>query len=131
MVSNQQGIGKGIMTEEELGILHRKMVAVIEQNGGRIDRIFHSPDLETEDSLTRKPNVGMALKARKEFPGIHFKRSVMVGDSITDMIFGKRLRMVTVFLSEDIIQARKNHQSIDFFFPDLISFAEAVTGMKN
>src|SRR5512140_305773 len=52
VVSNQQGIGKGLMTEEELGILHRNMVAVIEKHGGRIDRIFHSPDLETEDSLT-------------------------------------------------------------------------------
>jgi histidinol phosphatase-like enzyme len=54
----------------------------------------------------------------------------MVGDSITDMIFGKRLKMVTVFISEDIILARKNYQSIDFIFPDLISFAEAVAGMK-
>lgn len=131
VVSNQQGIGKGLMTEKELDILHRKMTAVIEQNGGRIDRIFHSPHLEMEDSLTRKPNVGMALMARKEFPGINFKRSVMVGDSITDMIFGKRMKMVTVFLSEDIIQTRKNHQSIDFVFPDLISFAETVAGMKN
>ena len=72
----------------------------------------------------------MALIARKEFPGINFKKSVMVGDSISDMIFGKRLKMVNVFLSEDINQARKSHQCIDFVFPDLISFAEAVSGMK-
>jgi len=130
VVSNQQGIGKGLMTEEELEILHRKMIAEIERNGGRIDRIYHSPHLEKEGSVKRKPNVGMALMARKEFPGINFKRSVMVGDSISDMIFGKRLKMINVFLSEDINQARKNHQCIDFVFPDLISFAEAVSGMK-
>jgi histidinol-phosphate phosphatase family protein len=130
VVSNQQGIGKGLMTEEELETLHRKMTGEIEKNGGRIDRIYHSPFLEKEGSLIRKPNVGMALMARKEFPGINFKRSLMVGDSISDMIFGKRLKMVTVFLSEDIGQARKNHQCIDFIYPDLISFAEAVSGMK-
>lgn len=126
VVSNQQGIGKGIMTEEELETLHRRMIAEIEKAGGRIDRIYHSPHLEQEGSLTRKPNVGMALMARKEFPDINFKRSVMVGDSISDMVFGKKLRMVNVFISEDISQARKNHHCIDLIFPDLISFAKAI-----
>jgi histidinol-phosphate phosphatase family protein len=130
IVSNQQGVGKGLMTEEELEILHRKMIAEIERNGGRIDRVYHSPHLEEEGSVKRKPNVGMALMARKEFSGINFKRSVMVGDSISDMIFGKRLNMVNVFISEDLIQARKNHRCIDLIFPDLISFAEAVSGAK-
>jgi histidinol-phosphate phosphatase family protein len=131
VVSNQQGIGKGVMTEEELDILHRKMIAEIERNGGRIDRIYHSPHLETEGSIKRKPNIGMALMARKEFPGINFIRSVMVGDSISDMIFGKRLNMINVFVSDDIKQARKSHRCIDFVFPDLISFAEAVSRPKN
>jgi histidinol-phosphate phosphatase family protein len=131
VVSNQQGIGKGLMTEKELEILHRKMIAEIESHGGRIDRIYHSPHLEMEGSVKRKPNVGMALLARKEFPGINFQRSVMVGDSISDMIFGKRLKMVNVFLSEDLNQARKIHHCIDFVFPDLITFAEAVSGTKN
>jgi histidinol-phosphate phosphatase family protein len=131
VVSNQQGIGKGLMTEEELDALHRKMIAEVEQSGGRIDRIYYSPHLEEEGSVNRKPNVGMALIARKEFPGINFKRSVMVGDSISDMIFGKRLKMVNVFISEDIGEIRKNHHCIDFVYPDLISFAIAVTAMKN
>jgi histidinol-phosphate phosphatase family protein len=130
VVSNQQGIGKGLMTEEELEILHRKMMVEIESVGGRIDRIYHSPHLEKEGSMKRKPNVGMALMARKEFPGITFKRSVMVGDSISDMVFGKRLKMINVFISEDINQARKSHHCIDFVFPDLITFAEAVSGKK-
>lgn len=131
VVSNQQGIGKGLMTENELEILHRKMITEIECNGGRIDRIYHSPHLEMEGSVIRKPNVGMALMARKEFPGINFKRSVMVGDSISDMIFGKRLQMVNVFLSDDLGQVREIHHSVDFVFPDLITFAEAVSETKN
>ncbi len=130
VVSNQQGIGKGLMTEDDLDTIHRKMIAEIERLGGRVDRIYHSPYLEKEGSLKRKPNVGMALMARKEFPDINFKRSVMVGDSISDMIFGKRLKMVNVFISEDIGQIRKNHHCIDFVFPDLISFAKAVSSMN-
>ncbi|MGA3014283.1 MAG: HAD-IIIA family hydrolase [Bacteroidales bacterium] len=127
IVSNQQGIGKGIMTEEELETLHRRMITEIEKTGGRIDRIYNSPHLEKTRSLMRKPNVGMALMARRDFPEINFKRSVMVGDSISDMLFGRRLKMINVFLSEDISQIRKNHHCIDFVFPDLISFAETIS----
>jgi histidinol-phosphate phosphatase family protein len=130
VVSNQQGIGKGLMTEKELETLHQRMTAEIEQAGGRIDQVYHSPHLEKEKSVLRKPNVGMALMARKEFPEINFKRSMMVGDSISDMVFGKKLNMVTVFLSDDFDQARKNHSLIDFKFPDLFSFAENIDAMK-
>ena len=115
------------MTKEELETLHQQMIAEIEKAGGRIDRIYQSPHLEKTRSLMRKPNVGMALMARKDFPEINFKRSVMVGDSISDMLFGKRLKMINVFLSEDIGQIRKNHHCIDFVFHDLISFAETIS----
>jgi len=129
VVSNQQGIGKGLMTETELDTLHKKMIAEVDRYGGRIDRIYYSPHLEKEGSVLRKPNVGMALLAKKEFPGIEFKRSVMVGDSISDMVFGRRLKMKTFFISKDLNLVRKNFYCIDFVFPDLFSFAEAVSKM--
>jgi D-glycero-D-manno-heptose 1,7-bisphosphate phosphatase len=124
IVSNQQGIGKGLMSEEALAGIHARMRDEIARNGGRIDQVYHSPYLEEERSVHRKPNVGMALTARKEFPGIIFKKSVMVGDSISDMVFGQRLKMITVFISEDTKQVSKNHRCIDLVYPDLISFAE-------
>ena len=127
VVSNQQGIGKGLMTEAELQVIHQHMIAEIEQAGGRIDKVYHSPFLEIEKSIQRKPNIGMALRARKEFPGTNFKRSVMVGDSISDMIFGKKLGMVAAFISVDKISIGKNHKLIDLAFPDLLSFANLFT----
>ena len=129
IVSNQQGIGKGLMSEKELDDVHKKMTSEIKRNNGRIDGIYHSPSLENEHSLNRKPNVGMALKARKDFPMVNFKRSIMVGDSVSDMVFGKRLKMVNVFLSEDTQQIRRNHRYIDLVYPDLLSFAEAIAGI--
>jgi D-glycero-D-manno-heptose 1,7-bisphosphate phosphatase len=128
VVSNQQGIGKGLMTEEQLQVIHARMTDEIEKAGGRIDKSYHSPFLESENSILRKPNVGMALRARKEFPGINFKRSVMAGDSVSDMIFGKRLGMKTVIITADQQMIRRNHPLIDYAFPDLISFAEIIRG---
>lgn len=126
VVSNQQGIGKGIMTEEALQRIHTQMMNEIGQGGGRIDKIYYSPFLKSENSVLRKPNVGMALKARREFPGIRFSQSVMVGDSISDMAFGKKLGMITVFISTDKELISKNHLLIDNVYTDLPAFANSL-----
>jgi histidinol-phosphate phosphatase family protein len=126
VVSNQQGIGKGLMSDKDVTIIHSGMKQEVENAGGFITKTYYCPFLEAENSIMRKPNIGMALRARKDFPGINFKRSIMVGDSISDMLFGKRLKMKTVLLSQDISLIRKGADFIDFVFYDLISFATAI-----
>lgn len=128
IVSNQQGIGKGMMTEEDLDLIHQKMISGIVQAGGRIDRIYHSPFLETENSHYRKPNTGMADQARIDFPQIDFNHSVMAGDSETDMHFGKRAQMTTVLIATDPEQGERARRLADYVFPDLMSFAKTITG---
>jgi D-glycero-D-manno-heptose 1,7-bisphosphate phosphatase len=128
VVSNQQGVGKGLMTNKDVREIHDKMTSEILGHGGRIDRVYHSPFLERENSIHRKPNVGMALQARKDFPGIRFRRSVMSGDSISDMVFGKRLNMTTVFIGTKPELIRQGHEVIDFVYPDLLSFAKDLSG---
>jgi len=124
IVSNQQGIGKGIMTDQQVMAIHDLMLKAIKIAGGRIDKVYFCPSLKEENSIYRKPNIGMALSARKDFPGINFKKSVMAGDSVSDMIFGKKLRMLTVFLSTDKTEIKKSDNIIDLVYPDLISFAK-------
>ena len=101
IVTNQQGIGKGLMTEEDLRIIHDIMVAGIQSADGRINKIYHCSDLERDDSPCRKPNTGMALRAKKDFSEIDFNKSVMVGDGLHDMEFGRRLGMLRVFITPD------------------------------
>lgn len=93
VVTNQQGIGKGLMTEDDLKKIHQLMLDQIQKGGGRLDKIYHCPDLAELQSPCRKPATGMALKAQKDFPEIDFKKSVMVGDSSKDMEFAARLSM--------------------------------------
>lgn len=52
----------------------------------------------------RKPNTGMALQAQKDFPEIDFNRSVMVGDGLHDMEFGRKLGMLCIYISDDCEQ---------------------------
>lgn len=101
LVSNQQGVGKGLMSQADLEDIHRRMVADIEAAGGRIDAIYTCTDLAESNSPNRKPAIGMALQAQKDFPEVEFHRSVMVGDNITDMLFARNAQMRAVFVSPD------------------------------
>ncbi|CAE7643375.1 gmhB [Symbiodinium microadriaticum] len=101
VVTNQQGIGKGLMTEDDLSVIHHHMLSELALEGAKIDKVYHCPDLAEKNSNCRKPNTGMAEEARKDFPTIDFKSSIMVGDSISDLQMGKRVGMITVYIHPD------------------------------
>ena len=98
IVTNQRGVGKGIMTEQDLTIIHDKMLESIKRESGKIDKIYYCTDI-LDSSEYRKPNIGMALKAKLDFPSIDFRSSIMIGDSETDMIFGKKVGMKCFMIS--------------------------------
>lgn len=126
IVTNQQGIGKGLMLETDLEYIHEKMMHTVRQHGGNINKIYHSPYKAEENSVFRKPNIGLARKAKIDFPVIDLDKSIMVGDSISDMQFGKNAGMLTIFINSDKDLIEENKEFIDFVFPDLISFAKSL-----
>lgn len=97
IVTNQRGIGRGLMTEAALHNIHDHLKAEVEKSGGRIDAIYYAPYADSNHPY-RKPNPGMALAAKQAFPGIDFTQSVMVGNNLSDMRFGRSVGMKTVFL---------------------------------
>ncbi|HOZ51688.1 MAG TPA: HAD-IIIA family hydrolase [Chitinophagaceae bacterium] len=121
IVTNQRGIGRGLMTHQDLNEVHEFMLKAIHQFGGRIDRIYYAPDLES-DAIDRKPNIGMGLTAKTEFPSIDFTKSVMVGNNLSDMKFGKGLEMKTVYV-ETTKPLHEDHELIDIKLNGLVEFA--------
>ena len=119
VVTNQQGIGKHLYRIEDLELIHQNMIYEINYLGGRIDKVYFSPYLDALNHPTRKPNTGMALQAQKDFPEIDFSKSIIVGDSLSDMEFGKRAGMTTVFIAEE----KKKDDRIDMQFNSLIEFS--------
>jgi histidinol-phosphate phosphatase family protein len=103
VVTNQQCIAKGLINEDELKEIHQNMMNMIELNGGRIDAVYYAPDKASPQNLLRKPGNGMALMAKNDFPEIDFSKSLMVGDKISDMEFGKSLGMTTIYLSNTYV----------------------------
>jgi histidinol-phosphate phosphatase family protein len=123
VVTNQQCIGKKIIFTEDLELIHKNMMYEINFMKGRIDKIYFSPYLNSENHPTRKPGIGMALQAKTDFPEIDFSKSIIVGDSLSDMEFGKNAGMKTVFISNDI----NNDTKIDYNFKSLIYFAHSLS----
>jgi len=112
IVTNQQGIGKGLMTMTDLEAIHSRMLNEIQQHGGRIDKIYVCPHVESENCDCRKPKTGMGIMAKRDFPLIDFHRSLMIGDSENDMVFGRNLEMKTMLfckLDWACIQERLSH----------------------
>ena len=95
IVTNQRGVSKGLFSEQMLKSIHERMLAEISKNGGRIDGIYYCTALANND-FNRKPNPGMALQAKRDYPEIEFTSSIMIGDSDSDIEFGKRLGMKTI-----------------------------------
>ena len=90
IVTNQQGIGKGIMSENDLLFLHQRMIKEVEKASGKIDKIYFCPHLEKDNCNCRKPKTGMIEKAILDFPEIEVKNSYLIGDSPSDMQVGKQ-----------------------------------------
>ena len=86
LVTNQRGVGKGLMTEADLEEIHRRMAAEIFRAGGRLDAIYVCTALSDQDPR-RKPQPGLFRDACRDFPEITPGESVMLGDTPSDMAF--------------------------------------------
>ncbi|MEY2586322.1 MAG: hypothetical protein RLY11_171 [Bacteroidota bacterium] len=124
VVSNQRGVSKGIMTIDNLHDVHDRMVKEITINKGRIDRIYFSTAL-SDDDPSRKPNIGMALNAKDDFKHIDFKKSIMIGNKLSDMEFGKRAGMITVMVDEKHAHLNK-HELIDYRVDSMYEFSKMI-----
>ena len=124
IATNQRGVGRSLMSVADLGEIHQRMLTTIENSGGKIDAIFYADSIHNDDPV-RKPNPGMALKAKEQFPEIDFSRSIMIGNNISDMQFGRNSGMYTVFL-KTTTPVVLPHPEIDFAFNSLTDFAKAL-----
>lgn len=129
MVTNQRGVGKGLMNLDDLTSIHSKMKDEIIDAGGRIDKIYFCTDLENS-SINRKPNIGMALQAQLDFPDIDFAKSIMIGNRLSDMQFGRNAGMKTIYLNTTHPEVEENNPLIDYRFNTLSDFATTLLNDK-
>ena len=94
----------------------------IQEFNGKIDKIYFCTSLSDND-LNRKPNPGMAFQANSDFPEINLSKSIMVGNSSSDMHFGRNSGMYNVFVTNNEPKPI-NDELVDLYVPDLYGFAK-------
>jgi histidinol-phosphate phosphatase family protein len=120
VITNQQCIAKNIVTKRNLQEVHRYMQGELLNANTYVDAVYYAPELARDPENTRKPKPFMALEAQKDFPEIDFKKSVMVGDTDSDIQFGENLGMKTV-----LIRTKENtHKKANWEFDSLYDFAK-------
>ncbi len=116
LVTNQQGIGKNIMTEEDLNTVHEHMQQGLKvKSGYQFNDIYFCPTLEVDQSYDRKPNPGMLYKAFDKWD-VDVERSWMIGDSVKDAIAGKRANLKTILVGD---YSPEDCPEADKIFPSL------------
>lgn len=129
LVTNQKGVGRGLMSLADLDNIHSNMLSSIQAKGGGLDHLFFCTDVES-DSPNRKPNPGMAFQAKTVYPAVDFNKSIMVGNRPSDMAFGKNAGMYTVFVATTHPHTEDPHPQIDLRFHNLLEFAQAIAALR-
>ena len=113
LITNQQGIGKGMMNESELEIIHDFMQNELSNRiNYQFDDIFFCGDLAGSNSLRRKPNPGMLLEAIEKW-GINPNESYFIGDSRSDAKAGRAAGTKTILVGDFSLE------DADYIFSDL------------
>ena len=99
IITNQRGVGRGIMSLQSLHEIHFALLKNFESKDIRIKDIKFCTDIDNSFSR-RKPNPGMLLELFEEFPHLDIKSTIFIGDSKTDMQAGKSANVHTYFLSK-------------------------------
>ena len=129
VVSNQRGIALGLYSGADVDSIHAGFQNMLKAHGAHVDAFyFCSHDKGQCDC--RKPLTGMFDLARRDFPGISSATSAMIGDSLSDIEFGRRLGMLTVFIEGGPERQKPGALSAaglaDLRFPSLAAAVDAL-----
>lgn len=137
VISNQSGVARGYLSEQDLIPIHAKLEHDLNLEGARIDRIYYCPHHPTAgippynvDCNCRKPKPGMLLQGAEDL-GIDLQRSFVVGDSVVDIQAGNAVHATTILVktgygerSEE--QCRNENIPIAYVAPTIVEAVEYI-----
>jgi heptosyltransferase-2 len=128
VVTNQSGVGRGVVTLKDLEAIHARLEGFLEQEDAALDAIYFCPHHPDDGCRCRKPNVGMVERAVSELH-LDLRRSYLVGDHARDIQLANRVGAKAILITTALVDA----QALDMLkaeqaMPDAVakSMAEAV-----
>jgi len=100
VVSNQRGVALGLYRASDVDSIHAGLRTSLESEAAYVDGIYYCPHDKGQCGC-RKPLSGLFQQAVTKFPDIDPHSSIMIGDSLSDMEFGRRLEMICILIEGD------------------------------
>ena len=125
VITNQRGVGRGLMTEQDLQVVHNHMLDELQKAGVTMDGIYYCT-INDNLHFDRKPNPGLALKAKADFPDIDFTKTIMIGDKLIDMELGRNIGTYTILIDHAKPASPSDHPDIDWVCPSLAALVEFI-----
>lgn len=124
VITNQQGVGRGLMTHASVDEVHGHMMDQISASGGRIDEVLVCPHLVAKRCPCRKPAPGLASDWLAGHPDVDPRLSIMVGDAASDIAMGTALARRTGGC--DTVRIGSFDPQADYSAPSLEAFATSI-----
>jgi D-glycero-D-manno-heptose 1,7-bisphosphate phosphatase len=100
VVSNQSGVGRGLVTAGEAAAVHDRFVGDLGDAGIHLDGVYYCPHSPSDACSCRKPSPELIERAAAELD-IDLRSSFMVGDRDSDVEAGQRAGCKTILLTRD------------------------------
>ena len=133
VVTNQSGVGRGIITLKDLETIHARLQGLLEQEQAALDAIYFCPHHPNDGCHCRKPNVGMVERAVSELQ-LDLRRSYMIGDHARDIQLARRVGAKAILMTNGPMDLQAlDRLEAEQAMPDTVanSMAEAVDWILN
>jgi heptosyltransferase-2 len=133
VVTNQSGVGRGILTLKDLEAIHARLQGLLEQEDVALDAIYFCPHHPDDGCRCRKPNVGMVERAVSELQ-LDFRRFYLIGDHARDIQLAHRVGAKSILLTPGSVDAQSLERlKVEQAMPDAVakSMTEAVDWILN
>ena len=89
VISNQSGIGRGLMTRRDVERVNQRFLKLLKTHGIRLEGIYYCPHPPGVRCACRKPKLGLVKRAAKDLKR-SWRQSISVGDKKSDVALGQR-----------------------------------------
>lgn len=145
VLTNQSGVGRGLISADVLAQIHVRMLDYVQQHGGKIQSIFFCPHHPDDECDCRKPKTGLYEELTDRL-NVSFTGTYSVGDSLRDLVAAATAGAIPVLLrtgngrktikeieknladSQNEEETEEDHYSFDglLVFDNLAKFVDAL-----
>ncbi len=127
VITNQSAVGRGFFDHAQLARIHGSLLEMLNAEKVHIDGLYFCPHTPEDQCFCRKPQTGLIQKASEDL-GFDVSRSIVIGDKVSDIEMGRRVRAMTILVRTGYGAQVAAEQRVapDYIVDDLAAAVEVI-----